>query len=83
MLGAGLSMLMICLSPWPLEARADVQAEVWVTTQDLTKKLHPEVPIRFAKDQKSDGTATTDGTIHVLTEKTHQVMLGFGSSLGF
>ncbi len=77
-----LPTLMIWFAPWSLAARADIQAEVWVTTQDLTKKLHAEVPVRFAKEQQtSGGTATTDGTIRVLPEKTHQVMLGLGSSL--
>jgi len=80
-LGIFLLMPVIWFTSWSAAARADVQAEVWVTTQDLTKKLHAEAPIRFAKDQqRPDGTATTDGTIHVLAEKTHQVMLGFGSS---
>ena len=63
------------------ETRADVQAEVWVTTQDLKKKLHADAPVRFAKDQPSTGeTAAIEGTIQVNVEKTHQVMLGLGSS---
>jgi len=61
-------------------ARADVQAEVWVTTQDLTKKLHAEAPISFAKSQLGTEGAPPHGTIQVRREMTHQVMLGLGSS---
>jgi glucosylceramidase len=76
-----LPILVIGLVLWPLAAKADVQAEVWVTTQDLTKKLHAEVPIRFGKNQQTSGeTASPHGTIHVLRDETHQVMLGLGSS---
>jgi len=66
---------------WPQAASAEVQAEVWVTTQDLTKKLQAGVPVRFGKDPRKAGeTVPTPGTIQVLTKEPHQVMLGLGSS---
>ena len=75
-----LPILVIGFALWPLAAKADVQAEVWVTTQDLTKKLHAESPISFATSQRGPDEATAYETIHVRRENTHQVMLGLGSS---
>jgi len=78
--GSLLPILVIGFTLWPIAAKADVQAEVWVTTQDLTKKLHAEAPISFAKSQRRTREATTHETINVRRKKTHQVMLGLGSS---
>ena len=75
-----LPLLAIGFGLWPITAKADVQAEVWVTTQDLTKKLHSETPISFAKSQRGTEGATTHEAIHVRREKTRQVILGLGSS---
>ena len=75
-----LSALVLCLA-WPPAASADVQAEVWVTTQDLTKKLQADPPLRFGTGpHKDEKLVPGPGTIHVLTDETHQVMLGLGSS---
>jgi len=75
-----LPILVIGLVLSPLAAKADVPAEVWVTTQDLTKRLHAEAPVVFAKSHRETKGETTLETIHVHREKSHQVMLGLGSS---
>ena len=75
----------VCLSLSALgagDARADVPAQVWVTTQDLTKKLHADIPIRLSSNlPAADKDGAMDGRIRVNPEKSHQVMLGLGASL--
>ena len=65
-----------------VDARAEVSAQVWITTQDLTKKLRADVPVTFAKGPPAvDQDEQAAGTIRVDPESTHQVMFGLGSSL--
>lgn len=70
----------IWISSCAATAKADVKADVWVTTQDLSKKLQAETPISFAKSQRGEQGEKTHETIHVQRQQTHQVMLGLGSS---
>lgn len=63
-------------------AGAETAAEVWVTTQDLLKKLTHEDPLTFATQAPTaaDNEASDVTRIRVQAEKTYQVMLGLGAS---
>ncbi len=63
---------------------AEAPAQVWVTTQDLAKKLQAGPPITFAKGSPAvdrDEPLRSSATIRVEPARTYQVMLGLGSSL--
>lgn len=56
---------------------AGVEVESWLTTADLSLKLTPQAPLRFASASGSD----LRNRISVNAEKRFQAILGLGSSL--
>jgi glucosylceramidase len=76
-----LAVTVIWLGLFVSSTRAEIVAEVWVTTEDLTKQLNRDRPALFTKDSRTTGdNGATDVAMLVRAERTHQVMLGFGSS---
>ncbi len=61
-------------------AVADPTAEVWVTTESLSKKLSSEPALPFYSSAASDNAAANTA-IRVDPDKTYQTMLGLGASL--
>jgi len=73
--------LLMCLSLYPLIlaqvsiASAEIAADVWVSSEDMTRTLARSEPLRFVPD---DGSALP--TINVDDTQTYQSVLGLGSS---
>lgn len=60
---------------------AATTGQVWMTTQDMTRRLAPAEKIEFLAARDDGQTTAADVTIRVDPQRTYQKMLGLGSSL--
>ena len=78
---AGLAITLIWLGLFVSNTSAETTAEVWVTTQDLSKKLSHERPVSFTKDPPAaEHGKASDTVIQVNAAQNYQKMIGLGAS---